>query len=116
MKTDTVIDEHLTNEVLKGQISFDDTYDYNKMRDSNVKEKLEILNEMAGSLTGKIGNIDAKEARMKVRAESIEHEKKVEKRLRALDGLADSAPAGIPDDIDIRQIRIERALKRANYG
>ncbi len=66
MKTDTVIDEHLTNEALRGQIFFDDTYDYKKMRDSSVKEKLEILDEMAGS-----------------------------------------APAGIPDDIDIRQIRIE---------
>ena len=41
---------------------------------------------------------------------------KVEKRLRALEGLAGSAPAGILNDIDIRQIRVERALKHANYG
>ncbi len=30
----------------------------------SIKKKLALLDEIAGSLTGKIGNIDAKEARM----------------------------------------------------
>ena len=37
----------------------------NEYKKFSAKKKLEILDEMAGSLTGKIGNIAAKEARVK---------------------------------------------------
>jgi len=43
----------------------------------------------------------------------IREEKRV-KRLKALEALAGSAPAGSLVDVDIRQIRIEKALKHAN--
>jgi predicted DNA-binding protein len=41
-------------------------------------------------------------------------EEKRQKRLKALEALAGSVPAGILVDVDIRQIRIEKALKHAN--
>ena len=41
-------------------------------------------------------------------------EEKRAKRLKALEALAGSAPAGSLVDVDIRQIRIEKALKHAN--
>jgi hypothetical protein len=37
-----------------------------------------------------------------------------QKKLAALEALAGSAPAGSLVDVDVRQIRIERALKHAN--
>jgi len=43
----------------------------------------------------------------------IREEKRI-KRLKALEALAGSAPAGSLVDVDIRQIRIEKALKHAN--
>jgi hypothetical protein len=41
-------------------------------------------------------------------------EEKRARRLKALAALAGSAPAGSLVDVDIRQIRIEKALKHAN--
>jgi hypothetical protein len=41
-------------------------------------------------------------------------EEKRKKRLKALESLAGSVPAGTLVDVDIRQIRIEKALKNAN--
>lgn len=46
--------------------------------------------------------------------EFFKREKKREKRLKALEALAGSAPAGSLVDVDIRQVRIEKALKHAN--
>ena len=41
-------------------------------------------------------------------------EEKRKKRLKALEALAGCVPAGSLVDVDIRQIRIEKALKHAN--
>ena len=41
-------------------------------------------------------------------------EEKRKKRLKALESLAGCVPAGSFVDVDIRQIRIEKALKHAN--
>ena len=51
---------------------------------------------------------------VKKSVELFERKKKREKRLKALEALAGSAPAGSLVDVDIRQVRIEKALKHAN--
>ena len=52
---------------LKGQTQTQTVQEFiqNEYKKISAKKKLAILDEMAGSLTGKIGNIDAKEARVK---------------------------------------------------
>ena len=51
---------------LKGQTQTQTVQEFiqNEYKKINAKKKLAILDEMAGSLTGKIGNINAKEARV----------------------------------------------------
>jgi len=51
---------------LKGQTQTQTIQDFIKeeYKKISAKKKLAILDEMAGSLTGKIGNINAKEARV----------------------------------------------------
>ncbi len=52
---------------LKGQTQTQTVQEFiqNEYKKISAKKKLAILDEMAGSLTGKVGNIDAKEARVK---------------------------------------------------
>jgi len=51
---------------LKGQTQTQTVQEFiqNEYKKISAKKKLAILDEIAGSLTGKIGNIDAKEARV----------------------------------------------------
>ena len=51
---------------LKGQTQTQTVQEFiqNEYKKITAKKKLAILDEIAGSLTGKIGNIDAKEARI----------------------------------------------------
>ena len=51
---------------LKGQTQTQTVQEFiqNEYKKIEAKKKLAILDEMAGSLTGKIGNIDAKEAKI----------------------------------------------------
>ena len=52
---------------LKGQTQTQTVQEFiqNEYKKISAKKKLAILDEMAGSLTGKIGNIDAKDVRVK---------------------------------------------------